>query len=95
MSNIDFFKSLKKEFIPVDKTILVTKKEINKVKRYKGRHSTGPFNYVNVFTIIGKDIDNNLDVILNTDTVLYNQLNIDSTYNVNVLDEKIRKINPK
>jgi hypothetical protein len=89
---MDFFKSLKRQYVSEDKSILVTKKEIKNepvfTTTFTGQ-KTADFYY-----IIGKDNETKTDLSLDVDDTLYNRFAIDSTYKVNVLNGHIEKIYP-
>ena len=97
-SYMDFFKSLKRQYVSEDKSILVTKKEVKNERKYELSKMARIYNnyyMVEVYYVIGKDIETSADLSLYVEDTLYNRFAIDSTYKVKVLNDHIQKIYPK
>jgi hypothetical protein len=95
-SYMDFFMSLKRQYVSEDKSILVTKKEIKNERKYDGKMAKIYNNYymVDVYYVIGKDNETSADLSLYVEDTLYNRFAIDSTYKIKVLNGHIQKIYP-
>ena len=95
-SYMDFFMSLKRQYVSEDKSILVTKKEIKNERKYDGKMAAIYNNYymVDVYYVIGKDNETSADLSLYVEDTLYNSFAIDSTYKIKVLNGHIEKIYP-
>lgn len=96
-SYMDFFKSLKRQYVSEDKSILVTKKEVKNERKYELSKMARIYNnyyMVEVYYVIGKDIETSADLSLDVDDTLYNRFVIDSSYKVKILNGHIQKIYP-
>ena len=91
-SYMDFFMSLKRQYVSEDKSILVTKKEIKNEAVFSPTFTNE--NTADFYYIIGKDNETSADLSLYVEDALYNSFAIDSTYKVKVLNDHIQKIYP-
>ena len=91
-SYMDFFMSLKRQYVSEDKSILVTKKEIKNEAVFSTTFTNE--NTADFYYIIGKDNETSADLSLYVEDTLYNRFVIDSTYKVKVLNGHIQKIYP-